>query len=573
VTVVRKRWVLVESDPSVVRRLQDELSVGAVTATLLAARGFDDPAAVGVFFDPRLADLPHPHTMAGAEAAAKRVAEAIERGEPIVVHGDYDADGVTASAVLLDFFRAVDYPIDYYIPHRVDHGYGFSAEGVAELASGGCKLLITVDCGINDHAAVAAAAAAGIAVIVTDHHEIDGGLPDAVAVLNPHQPSCGFHDQGLAGVGVAFFLMAAIRIELAKRGNMAAATFDLKSVLDLVALGTVADIVPLVGVNRILVTHGLTMIDRGERPGIAALKKVAGVRSPVRSTDIGFRLAPRINAAGRMGDAGIGVDLLTTRDPVEARAIAEKLHEENTNRQTVELGIFTQAKQMYDKVAGRERLRSIVLAHAGWHPGVIGIVASRMAEAYCRPTILISASGEVGQGSGRSIPDFNLHEAIGACAEMLEGYGGHAQAAGLQIRTERIMDFARCFDTFARGKLKPEDLTPRQRVDAWCDIDEINERMVEELDRLTPFGAGNPEPVLGARDVEVLNRQIVGRDHLKLRIPCRKGVLAVIAYGFGKLYDSIGSRVDLAFVPEFNYYGGVQHVQLRAKDIALPDAG
>jgi len=226
---------------------------------------------------------------------------------------------------------------------------------------------------------------------------------------------------------------------------------------------------------------------------------------------------------------------------------------------------------MFAEMPGHERLRSIVLAHPQWHPGVVGIVASRMVEAFCRPTVLICAGGEVGPGSGRSIHDFNLHEAIGACSAHLEGFGGHAQAAGLQIRPGNIVAFAKDFETFARSKLRPENLVPRQRVDAWCEVDEITERLVRELARLAPFGAGNPEPVLAARDVEILNKQIVGKTHLKLRIPCRRTAMAVIAYGFGDMYGQLGSRVDIAFTPEFNYYGGVEHIQLRAKDLSIPD--
>ncbi|MDP8222678.1 MAG: single-stranded-DNA-specific exonuclease RecJ [Candidatus Lernaella stagnicola] len=567
----RKRWIIAEANPLVERRLQDEVGVGPITARVLAARGLTDPAHVERFFHPRLQDLPHPHLMRDAEKAAGRIADALERGETIVVFGDYDADGVTASSVVADFMRNMGHPVRVYIPHRVEEGYGMQPGAVQELAAAGCSLLITVDCGSNDTPAITRAAELGVDTVVTDHHEIDGPLPPAFAMLNPHQADCGFHEEPLAGVGVAFFLVAAVRIELAKRGHEVADRFDMKRLLDLVALGTVADIVPLVGVNRALVTAGLKLIDEAARPGIAALKRVAGVGSPVRAGDIGYRLAPRINAAGRMGDASVGVDLLLTDDPAKARAIAQQLHEENTKRQAVEATIFAEARRMFTSINGHERLRSIVLAHPQWHPGVIGIVASRMVEAFHRPTVLIAARGEVGQGSGRSISAFNLHEAVSACASHLEGCGGHAQAAGLQIRPENIVAFAQAFEEHTRGVLQTEDLAPRQHVDAWCEIDEISESLVRELGQLAPFGCGNPEPVLAARDVEVLNKQIVGRDHLKMRIPCRRSALAVIAYGFAPMSQEIGSRIDLAFTPEFSYYGGVEHVQLRAKDLAIPD--
>ena len=566
-----KRWVVVEEQPDVERRLRDELGVSSIVAHLLATRGLSQPAQVERFLNPRLADLPHPDSMCGAVEAARRVADAVSRRESIVIHGDYDADGVTASALLVDFFRNLGQPVNYYIPHRLEQGYGLGVEAIRELAAAGHKLLITVDCGSNDIEAVTLARELGLDVIVTDHHEITGELPPAVAVLNPRQPGCGFADEPLAGVGVAFFLAAAVRRELAARGDAAAESFDLKRLLDLVALGTVADIVPLTGVNRTLVVHGLPLIDADQRVGLTALKKVAGVRNSTRASDISFRIAPRINAAGRMGNAEIAVELLLTDDADRARDIATHLHEENTRRQGIESEIFNQARKMFLDIPKRERLRSIVLAHPDWHQGVIGIVASRLVDAFGRPTILLSASGEVSTGSGRSIPDFNLHEAIGACAEHLEGFGGHAQAAGLQIKTSNIVAFAKDFDIHARQHLRPEDMVPRQRIDAWCSLDDISEKLVRELGSLAPFGCGNPEPVLAARDVELLNKQIVGRDHLKLRVPCRRAALAVIAYGFAEMHDRIGSRVDLAFTPEFNYYGGVEHVQLRARDIAIPD--
>ncbi|MHA1570028.1 MAG: single-stranded-DNA-specific exonuclease RecJ [Alphaproteobacteria bacterium] len=568
----RKRWVAADPDPIAERRLTDELDVGPITARVLAGRGLLEPAAVKRFMQPRLADLIHPDEMCGAAEAARRIADAVERGESIAVHGDYDADGVTATALLVEFFRFLDHPVEPYIPERLEQGYGLAPESVQKLAANGNKLLITVDCGANDHEAVQAARDAGMDVIITDHHEIVTENPPAVAVLNPHQTECGFHGEPLAGVGIAFFLAAAARTELARRGNQKAEDFELKNVLDLVTLGTVADIVPLRSLNRILVYHGLPLMDANHRPGIVALKEAAKVRSPVRCGDISFRLAPRINAAGRLGAASVGVDLLLTDDPDEATRIAEKLNEENTARQAIEQRIFHQAKEMFEKIARHDRLRSIVLAHPDWHPGVVGIVASRMVEEYHRPTILICAGEEIGRGSGRSISAFNLFEALQQCEEHLEGFGGHAQAAGVQIEKDKIVPFAKALEEHARANLKPDDMIPRQRIDAWCDIEEISEKLVRELITLAPFGFGNPEPVLGARDVRVLSKQIVGNDHLKLRVSHRNSAMAVMAYGRAELLDHIGSRVDLAYSPEFNQYGGMEHIQLRVKDIFIPDA-
>ncbi|HPQ69405.1 MAG TPA: single-stranded-DNA-specific exonuclease RecJ [bacterium] len=568
----QKRWVFVEADPIVERRLMDELDVGPITARILAGRGLVEPAEVKRFFAPRLAELIDPDNMLGAPEAARRIADAIERGETVAVYGDYDADGVTSTALIVDFFRHLRHPIIPYIPDRFDQGYGLTAEPVVKLAERGAKLLITVDCGVNDYDAVAAANAAGMDVIITDHHELAGERPPALAILNPHQPECGFHGEPLAGVGVAFFLVGAVRKELTRRKLPQAEAYDLKSALDLVALGTVADIVPLVGLNRILVHHGLPLINQEKRPGLAALKQVANVKNPVRCGDIGFRLAPRINAAGRLGDASIGMDLLLTCDMGEAQRIAKQLAEENMRRQMIESGIFNQAQEMFEKIARKERLLTIVLAHPEWHPGVIGIVASKMVDKFHRPTILFAAGEGASRGSGRSIAAFNIFEALQACEGILETFGGHAQAAGVQVKNERLVEFAKAFDAYARTVLKPEDMVPLQRIDTLCEIDEIGDRLVRELSSLAPFGFGNSEPVLGTRDVRVLSKRIVGNDHLKLRVAWRSTAMPVIAYGRAAQYERIGSRIDLAYSPEFNNFGGVQHIQLRVKDLVIPDA-
>ncbi len=567
----RKRWIAVDPDPVVERRLMRELGIGAITARVLAGRELREPAAVQAFMRPRLSDLMHPDAMCGAPAAAARIADAVQRGESIAIHGDYDADGVTATALLVEFFRAMGHDAAAYIPDRIDQGYGFAPESAQELAARGHKLLITVDCGANDHEAVHAAMAAGMEVIVTDHHEMAGEPPPATAVLNPHQTACGFHGEPLAGVGIAFFLAGAVRAELARRGHAPAQTFDLKSALDLVALGTVADIVPLCGQNRILVAHGLPLLNEDRRPGVAALRQVAKVGVPVRCGDISYRLAPRVNAAGRLGSADIGVELLLTGDRERAGALARRMNEENAKRQAIEAQIFEQAKEMFNKIARNERLRTIVLAHPDWHPGVIGIVASRMVEEFNRPTILLCAGEEITRGSGRSIPAYNLFEALQACAEHLEGFGGHSQAAGVKVRRDRILSFAQALDGHARATLTLEDMVPRQRVDAWCEIDDISESLVRELATLAPFGFGNPEPVLATRDVPVISKQVVGHDHLKLRVPWRQRTLVVMAYSCASAIDQIGSRIDLAYSPEFNTFGGIEQVQLRVKDIIIPD--
>ena len=545
-----------------------ELDLHPLVAKALAQRGHTDTNQARAFLDARLADLPHPDALLGATQAAVRIADGMERGESICIYGDYDVDGITSTALLVELFSKLGYPARFRLPDRLDEGYGFHASVVQELAAEGINLIITVDCGISGHNACDAARELGVTIIITDHHELVGQLPDAFAIINPHQPGCGFSDQPLAGVGIAFFLAAAIRRELVARGRNGSEAVDLKESLDLVTLGTVADVAPVTGLNRILVNYGLNLISNSQRPGIMALKEVARITgNNVVCGHISFQLGPRINAAGRIGDAHLGVRLLTGQDPGEARRIALKLDQENQARQQIEAGILEQVRSQLLNNPRHESLHSIVLAGMDWHPGVIGIVASRIQEEFYRPTLLITFKSEIGRGSARSISGFDIFHAIQNCSEHLEGFGGHRYAAGIQIKPENLTAFAAAFEREARRSLDPKSLQPELNIVSECELDEIDARLIRDLRRLAPFGVGNPEPVFMTRDAQVTYKRVVGQKHLKMRLARKRDMITVMAFGRGDMVDQIGTRIDLAYTAHINEYQGNSELQLTVRDL------
>ena len=565
---MEKRWITQSAPHKEANRLARELNLHPLAAQILAQRGFTEPDQADVFLNPKLADLPHPRNMLGVAQAARRIVDGMERGESICIYGDYDVDGITSTALLVELFRAVGYPATFRLPSRLGEGYGFHGSAVEELAGEGVKLIVTVDCGISGNEACRRARELGVDVIITDHHEILGDLPDACAVINPHQSGCGFSDQPLAGVGIAFFLAGALRAELVDRGKIDPDRVDMKTFLDLVTLGTVADVAPIVGVNRILVSHGLKWISRGARPGIQALMEVARIEGKnILCGHISFQLAPRINAAGRLGDAGLGVSLLTGQDSTAVKRIAQELDQENIKRQQIEQDILALARNQLLNNPDYRQLYSIVLAGLDWHPGVVGIVASRIQEEFYRPSVLITFQGGLGRGSARSITGFNIFEALGACEEHLEEFGGHRYAAGLQIRPEKLSDFAAAFEREARRKLKTEELTPEMHIEVECDVDQVDARLVKDLAKLAPFGVGNPEPVFMTRDAHITFKRVVGGKHLKLRVSRKHDIITAMAFGMGERADQVGDRMDIAYTAQVNEYQGNTELQLNIRDL------
>jgi len=565
----KRRWIETEVDGGAAERLAGALSLHPLAARVLAARGILEPAAAEAFIAARIADLPDPFTMKGMDGAVARIARALETGERIACYGDYDVDGVTSTTLLSGFLRAAGGDVVTYIPHRLVEGYGLNGEAVAKLAAQGVKLLVTLDCGITAAAEVKTAAELGLDTVVVDHHTVPVELPAAAAILNPHQPGCPYPSKDLAAVGVTFALVMALRKRLREAGRFGAARPEpnLKDALDLVALGTVADVVHLVGANRLLVRAGLEVLAQTKRVGLRALKRVAGIPDgqPVSAGQVGFRLAPRINAAGRLDDAGRGVRLLQETDAARAQTLAEELDRENQSRQEIERRILDEATEDA-RARVKQGVRGLVLARDGWHAGVVGIVASRITERFHRPAVLIALEDGAGKGSGRSIERFHLYDALAACSAHLVRFGGHKHAAGVTVARDAVEGFRLAFEAHAAERLGPDDLVPRTRIDGWVSAPEVTERAAEDLNRLAPYGAGHPEPVFAMRGAPERARPVgAGGAHLKLAFG--RG-LDAIGFGLGdRLSLCSGGAVEAAFTVGFDEWDGTRRLQLRLKDL------
>ncbi|WP_243371906.1 single-stranded-DNA-specific exonuclease RecJ [Geotalea sp. SG265] len=562
-----KKWELKKCEPEAVERLVREGIASPLLARLLLNRVSCDGTTAAAFFAPTLAGLHDPFLMLGMEAAVERLVQAVADRERVCIHGDYDVDGITSVVLLLTFFRALDIDAFYIIPDRLVDGYGLSGEAVRKAAGQGARVMVTVDCGITAVAEATLCADAGVDLVITDHHTPGDVLPDACAVINPHRAGCPYPFKSLAGVGVAFNLAIAMRSRLRDRGFFSGRDEPkLREYLDLVALGTIADVVPLVDQNRILVKHGLVELAQSKRPGVQALKKVSGITGEVGCGAVGFRLAPRLNAAGRLENASMAVELLLSEDLRNAERLAAALDAGNVERQAVEREILNDALKIVKGNAVFKGRKSIVLASEKWHPGVIGIVASRLVDLYHRPTILISLKDGNGKGSGRSIAAFHLHEALAACAEHLVKFGGHRHAAGLTIAEETLEQFVERFDQVADGLLTAEDLIPVLFLDAELKAEELTPELVGELDKMKPFGMGNPEPLFLLRDARVLESRIVKDTHLKLRLQTGNRKLDAIAFSMAGR-AAAGDRIDLAFSPAINNWNGRSSLQLTVKDL------
>ena len=554
-------WSIAPVSYADVRRLRDELGVSDVMAQVLARRGYTDPAAASAFLHPdyRVHD---PYLMAGMAAARARLDHALRHDEPIAVHGDYDADGITATFLLVSVLEELGADVRWRLPNRFSEGYGVSATAVEELAGQGVKLLVTVDCGINARAEVARAAELGMDVIVTDHHEMEGAPPECI-VVSPKLP--GYPYEQLAGVGVAFKLAHALLAEPAPATPTVEVPLALRALTDVLAIGTIADIVPLTGENRVLVSIGLGRLRSAPRPGLAALMEVAGVLpDAVDAGAVGFRLAPRLNAAGRLEDASLALELLGCADREAALPLALKLDELNRERQELESAIFAEACTMVPDPPPP----ALVLSSEGWHEGVVGIVASRVVERFNRPAILLSVSDGQAKGSGRSIPAFDLLGAVEQCAEHLASFGGHRVACGLRLRSEHIPAFREAFVARAAAALTPDDLVRTRGVDALVAGDELDLRLADELELLAPHGPGNSRVTLLLHNAEVLDPRLTrdGR-HLQCRVRCNGASCRAIHFNFNGLADLVEEgRYDVPLHLSKNEFRGsvTAQVQVRA---------
>jgi single-stranded-DNA-specific exonuclease len=564
---LEQRWVFPPEPPQEqLERLASELKVPLIIARILWNRGIENFEDSKKFLRLSLEDLHDPFTMADMEKAVERLSRAIDSKEQIMVYGDYDVDGVTAVSFLLKISKILGANPSFYIPDRLTEGYGISMGGIKEAQKRGVSLIISVDCGVTAVEETQLAKELGIDVIVTDHHQPAEELPAAVAVLDPKRDDCSYPFKELAGVGVAFKLAQALFQKRNLDEN------QLYEHLDLIALGTVADIVPLRGENRVLAKHGIDKIAVTSNLGLRALLENTGLTGRILGTGhLVFNIAPRINAVGRMGSAGRAVKLLTTENEVQARNIAKILESENRKRKGTNEQIFLEASQMARESIDRESNPAIVLHFEGWHPGVIGIVASRIAEEFYLPTILIALDGKEGRGSGRSIPDFNIYKALKRCKSDLLAFGGHKYAIGLTVKKEKIDQFRENFQAVARSVLTPEQLIPKLKIDAELDLGQIDSQLVGLLRYFAPYGSQNMRPVMVSRNLEVVGTpMIVGKEHLRFKVRQGGSVFNCIGFRMGYLLYRLipgEKNLDMVYVIEEDHWQGEKRIQLRVKNI------
>ncbi|NMB76155.1 MAG: single-stranded-DNA-specific exonuclease RecJ [Myxococcales bacterium] len=573
-----RRWEIQTPDAAAAEALSREVGVSPMLGALLLARGVDTAEAARRFLSPSLKDLHDPGLMRGMEAAVERLVGALRRQEAVTVWGDYDVDGVTSTSLLKLFLQRIGLVCAYYIPSRMEEGYGLNAEGLRQIAASGTKLLVTVDCGSSDRDEIALARSMGLDVLVIDHHQVPEELPEALALLNPHQPGCGFPAKDLAAVGVAFNLIMALRTRLRQTGLFADCEEpNLREYLDLVALGTLADVVPLSDENRVVAQFGLRELAAGRRPGLAALKEVAGLRGgAVSAAQVVFRLAPRLNAIGRLGKADLAVELLTTSSYSRALALARELDQANSERQAIEQGIFEEALRLAQAELERGDQGGLVLAGEGWHVGVVGIVASRLVDRFGCPVAMIAMQGEEGRGSARGTDDVHLFEALQGCAEHLVAFGGHRAAAGLTVRRERLEAFRRAFLHIIEKQRSGAKGGRALRLDAEVPPGAWSVEAVGEMSALEPHGPGNPEPLFLGANLGVKSARVVGREppyHLKLLLQAGERTFDAIGFRLGDRLPHVLERMDVAYRPEVNAWEGNLGVQLRLVDFRLPGGG
>ncbi|MBN2684844.1 MAG: single-stranded-DNA-specific exonuclease RecJ [Pontiellaceae bacterium] len=564
--IPQKKWESRTTDPEKVRDLVAAMDIPAPIAHVLITRGFSTEEDVADFLRPPLAKLEDPFLLPDMEKAVQRIWRAVDAQEYITVFGDYDVDGVTAAALMIRVLNALGARVDGFVPDRLEEGYGLSADAVERcLASRDVQLLVTVDCGTNSVESVAYAQGRGVDVVVTDHHEPEEQIADAYALINPKLGTFGGY---LAGVGVAFKLAHALVLSGSERAEINDVRSVLRSVLDLVALGTVTDIVPLVGENRTLVRHGLLQMESTEWVGMQALKEVAAIKGELNTGHLGFQLGPRINAAGRIGEPEQAVRLLTTDDFAEARTIAKLLDRDNQERRTIERKMADEAFEEIDRYYDPVENFGLVVARKGWHPGVVGIVASRVARHYNRPAVIMGVEPDgSARGSCRSIEAFDLLEGLQACAEHLGQFGGHRMAAGLEIAPNALEAFKSAFNLAARQALEQVDLSPVQLIDAVVEADDLDWEFWEKLKQLCPFGQDNPEPVWALLNMQVAGvPQVVGEKHLKFSVSDGEHTFDAIAFGY-PLEALPAGKIDLAFVLKENQWHGSSSLQLQVKDI------
>jgi single-stranded-DNA-specific exonuclease len=560
---MHRHWQVNKTNPEFLEYLSSKASISSVLAQILVNRGIKDAESIRDFLYPSLDNFHDPFLLPDMDRAVERLKLAVKRDETVFIHGDYDADGITSTALLVSALKKFKLKTFYHIPNRITEGYGISNIGINKAKACGAALIITADCGISAEGEILTAISMGIDVIVTDHHVPPDKLPDAFAVIDPHRKDSRYPFKYLAGVGVAFKLIQALFQSIEHKTWCT----ELNEYLDLVAIGTIADSVSLTDENRIFAAFGLQEINRGScRVGIKALKKAAVIEKNISSVQLSFTIVPRINSAGRLDDAGEVVELFLTQDEAKASAIAGLLEQQNKKRQKIEGEVL---KSALDMITPHQLDNAIVLSSHDWHPGVIGIVASRIAEMFYRPVFLFSVKDAIAKGSARSIQSFHLYDAIAECSDLLLGFGGHRQAAGLRMTVDNFQAFKEQMNGIVEKALHADDMIPTLAIDAAVSFSDMNLKLVNELGLLEPFGDSNREPVFGAKNIKILNHRIVGNNHLKMYLTQDNMNFDTIGFSMADKLRKIGnaSALDIAFVPSVNEWNGARNLQLNLKAI------
>lgn len=560
--MLRKIWRIKEPLPDIQEMISSSLKISGVTAQLLINRGIRDIKTASEFISCSLSSCHDPFLLKDMDRAVFRIKDAVSKHDRILVYGDYDVDGMTAVTILYSALKDLGADVQNYIPNRLEEGYGLNMVAIKKAHKNGISLIVTVDCGISSSKEIEYAQSLGIDTVVTDHHEVlKSNIPPAYAVINPLQEGCGYPFKHLAGVGLAYKLVKA----LYEGTSLFAEDF-----LDLVSLGTVADIVPLVGENRILTKHGLNELNRRTRPGLKALIEASGLSGKdISSGHIGFILGPRINAMGRVGSPYKALELLLSKDESEAMSLAKVLNTENRNRQKIEANIFEEALSKVEREVNFKHHRVIVLDSENWHPGVIGIVASKIADRFYRPAILISLDGKLGKGSGRSIEHFHLFEYLLKCKDSLVSFGGHESACGITIEKDKIDDFRERINEEASKAVSEDIFSPKLDIDMDIPLNMLSEDVIGQIEKLSPFGEENPRPVLASRRLFVKDEpRHIGKSGFKMWVTDNQITCEAVSFSKNGLeIPRGGSGIDLAYTPSMNNWQGLQSIQLELRDI------
>lgn len=558
---MKKKWEYLEQDEELIKQIATKHNISELLAKILVNRGITGEEEIEIFLNPKRNNFHNPFLLNDMEKAVDRIIKAIETKEKTIIYGDYDVDGITSITVLKKFLNERGLQVDYYIPNRLDEGYGLNDEAIKKIAEQGYTLMITVDCGISGIEEVKKATSYGIETIITDHHEQLETLPEAYAIVNPKRKDNTYPFRGLAGVGVVFKVIQAISQKL---------NLDEKEYLkylDIVCIGTISDIVPLVDENRVIAKLGLMLVKCTKNIGLGELIKETGYKN-VDSFMVSFGIAPRINACGRMGKQEEALELFLTDDYEKACTITKNLNQYNLQRQEIEKNIFDQAIEELQK-ENIDNLNSIVLAGENWHHGVIGIVASRITEKYFKPTILIGIENQIGKGSGRSVPGFDLHDALAQSAEYLEKYGGHEMAVGLSLNKDKIKDFKIHFEQIAKDK-NVKSIVPVIKIDCEIGKKELNKQTVEQIKLLEPFGEKNKPPLISYKNLKIVSiRTLSEGKHLKLMLKDGNDTVNAIGFNLGELINDylIGDKVDVVGTLEINNYNCEEQIQINIKDM------